>query len=40
MIRKTLYLYLKEGVLRFNHRHDNAYEILLNLCRKLLLNLP
>ena len=34
MNKRTFYLHLKECEFRFNHRHDEVYEILLELCRK------
>lgn len=38
-IRKShFYLYLKECEFRFNHRHENLYEILLEMFRKKPLN--
>ena len=34
MSRKTFDLHLKEYEFRFNHRHDEVYEILLKSCRE------
>jgi len=34
MSKRTFYLHLKESGFRFNHRHDEVYEILLESCRK------
>ena len=34
MSKRTFYLHLKECEFRFNHRHDEVYEILLESCRK------
>ncbi|MDD9875582.1 MAG: transposase [Gammaproteobacteria bacterium] len=34
MSKHTFYLHLKECEFRFNHRHDEVYEILLESCRK------
>ena len=34
MSRQTFYLHLKECEFRFNHRHEEVYEILLKSCRK------
>jgi len=39
MNRHTFYLHLKECEFRFNHRHEEVYEILLDSCEKLPLNL-
>jgi len=30
----TFYFHLKECEFRFNHRRDNLYHVILNLCRK------
>lgn len=32
--KATFYLHLKETEFRFNHRHDNLYSIILQLCRE------
>jgi len=39
MSKHTFYLHLKECEFRFNHRHDQVYEIMLDSCEKLPLNL-
>jgi len=39
MNKHTFYLHLKECEFRFNHRHDQVYEIMLDSCEKLPLNL-
>lgn len=37
--QQTFYLHLKEREFRLNHRHEEVYEILLESCEKLPLNL-
>jgi len=39
MSKRTFYLHLKECEFRFNHRHEEMYEILLDSCEKLPLKL-
>jgi len=39
MSKHTFYLHLKECEFRFNHRQDKVYEIMLDSCEKLPLNL-
>ena len=39
MNKRTFYLHLKECEFRFNHRHDEMYEILLESCRKKSIQL-
>jgi len=39
MRKHTFYLHLKECEFRFNHRQDKVYEIMLDSCEKLPLNL-
>ncbi|MDD5041054.1 MAG: IS1595 family transposase, partial [Candidatus Peribacteraceae bacterium] len=36
--KQTFYLHLKECEFRFNHRHENLYNLLLSLFRKHPLN--
>jgi len=39
MSKYTFYPHFKECEFRFNHRHDEVYEVPLNSCRKKPLNL-